>query len=148
MARFQFRLATLLRIRQNVRNQRREQLAEALRAQQQVHAQRTDKQQEIADLRHQAASQIVGTVDIDSLMAGQRYELTLKADLQTLNEQYRLVSEECERRRTALVAADRDVRVLEKLNDRQLAEHNKQNQRLETRELDEIGNRNAALKAQ
>jgi flagellar export protein FliJ len=48
------------------------------------------------------------------------------------------VRAECERRRLALVEADRQVQVLEKLRARQQVAHQKQLARDETKELDEL----------
>jgi flagellar export protein FliJ len=75
---------------------------------------------------------------VNRLLEAQRYELLLKSRAQEIAKQATLLAAETERRRLALVDADRDVRVLEKLDERRRQEHNRQQQRLDTKLLDEV----------
>jgi flagellar FliJ protein len=75
--------------------------------------------------------------DISGLLASHRYELVLKSRAMQLAEQIVQVQGEVERRRLALVEADRQVRVLEKLRERRRVEHAAGEARLEQRQLDE-----------
>ena len=55
---------------------------------------------------------------------------------------------EIERRRQALVEADREVRVLEKLRERQLEQHRREEELRETKRLDEVVTQQAFRKLQ
>ncbi|MFV2068190.1 MAG: flagellar export protein FliJ [Pirellulales bacterium] len=139
MAQFQYRLATLLRLRERARDERRRQLAEALAAEAALSAQRTELDQrsrELAEHVRQTAGR--GNVDVDRIVQAQRYDAILKAERQVLDKQQAMLQTELERRRHAMVAATMEVRVLEKLRDRQRGHFEEEEQRKETKRLDEI----------
>ena len=54
------------------------------------------------------------------------------------------MAEEIERRRQTLVQANRDVRVLEKLREKQAGRHRQEEDRRETKVLDEVAGRQVA----
>lgn len=139
MAHFKFRLETLLRIRIAARDERRSQLSEAYKAEQVLLEQEA---QIIEEKQHtkQRAEQISqpGTVDVDVLLNVHRYELLLEAQLQMLCKQKQQVDEEIERRRQVLVEADREVRILEKLREKKLLDHQQHEHLLEIKQFDEI----------
>src|SRR5271156_3387364 len=112
MTSYRFRLTPLLRLRESTRDERRARLAEALAAEAKLQARRDELAAEIqASEQTQRAS--LGHVDIDRLMARHRYEVVLKAEAHTIREQHAVVEAEIEKRREALVAADREVRIIE-----------------------------------
>ena len=80
-----------------------------------------------------------GAADIDGLLSMHRYALQLVAQQKQLAAQLLQVQAECERRRLALVDADRGVRVLEKLRERRAQDYGREQLRREARELDEVG---------
>jgi flagellar export protein FliJ len=145
MAKFKFRLATLLKIREATRDQRRAELAEAYRADdilverlEQIHGELNAM---LSECRKAAGP---GAVNIDLLIESQRYEITLRAyEKQTLAQRERLAGE-IERRRDALLAANRDVRVLEKLREQQIDRHRQEENRRDIKRLDEIAQQRAA----
>ena len=59
-----------------------------------------------------------GTIHVDRLLNTHRYELILHAQLQQLRRQRQVIATEIERRRQALVEADRELRILEKLREK------------------------------
>ena len=75
------------------------------------------------------------------MIQAQRYQAVLQADRQALDDQAAVVAEEIERRRAAVVAADREVRILEKLHDRQEARHRQKELKEEIKQLDEAAAR-------
>jgi flagellar export protein FliJ len=79
-----------------------------------------------------------GQLDVNQLLAAQRYRLSLEAQSTALAEQAAKVAEEVERRRQALVEADREVRVLDKLEERQRAQHRAAADLAAGKALDEI----------
>jgi len=143
MARFQFRLASLQRLREAVRDERRSQLAEVFRLADSLE----DRKRQLAEnLRELARSRAVsaGAVDVDKLLAASRYEAVLLLEQAQLDRQLAAVSVEIERRREALVAADRDVRTLEKLFEAQQARHREEEQQKLMKQLDEAALRGFA----
>src|SRR5690242_7503558 len=120
MPSFQFRLATLLRLREVWRDERRAHLAEAEQAEQLITDRLAQIERELADVARRALDAArPGTVNVDRLADSARYEMILKVERQSADQQRQAVAAEIENRRAALVAADRDVRVLEKLRDSQ-----------------------------
>ena len=138
MSAFRFRLESLLRLRLADRDQRRADLAKAQRAEEALVAQGAVLE------REQGANQVLsrrwsspGAADVDRLIAAHRYELVLRTGLQQLAAQIVQVRGEVGRRRQALVEADRQVRVLEKLCERQQLAHQLREEKREQKELDE-----------
>jgi flagellar export protein FliJ len=138
MAPFQFRLETLLRIKLLTRDERRRQLAEAYEAEQIVTRQISELESEMSDWKRQAAEALLGLVDVDRILAFHRHELVLKSREQALNEQRKMLAIESEKRRAALVEADREVRVLEKYRDLRLEQHRIDEARREAKQMDEL----------
>jgi flagellar export protein FliJ len=139
MSAFHFRLETLLRLRMAERDERRADLAKALRAEglllgelRQIEVEQLQAQ---AKVREQSAP---GAADVDGLLRTNRYQLVLKSQRGQLESQLAQVRAELERRRLALLEADRGVRVLEKLRERQQAAFRQREERLETKTLDEV----------
>lgn len=140
--RFQFRLQTLLRIRETARDERREQLAEALRIDDTLRR----KQAELEELRTEARSLQhlkIGAVNVDRLLGAQRYEAIVASEIAHVEHQRANVAEEIGKRREALVEADRECKVLEKLRDARHAEYLTEQQRREMKILDEAAGRTA-----
>ena len=78
------------------------------------------------------------------LIESQRYEVTLRIyEKQTLEQRKRLAVE-IERRREALLAANREVRVLEKLREHQIERHREEENRRDVKRLDEVAGQRAA----
>ena len=139
MARFKFRLQTLRRLREIHRDEQRSRLAMAYEAERILARQRADlaaEQQAVSDA--QRVMMQGGAVDVNQLLSAQRYRLALEAQAKTLAEQAERVAEEVERRRQAVVEADREVRILDKLEERQRLAHQQSAGRAEAKVLDEV----------
>ncbi len=142
MAKFKFRLATYLRLREALRDERRSHLAQAYRAEEvivqeerRLEAESTAMAAKVRDFARP------GEIDVDRLADAQRYQIVLRAQQQHVASQRALVKTEIQRRHQALVEANRDVQVLEKLRSRQSDQHRYQENRREIAHLDEIGQR-------
>jgi flagellar protein FliJ len=134
-----FRLQTLLRLRHSDRNERRAELAKALRAEAMLEAEQEKiNKQQLEISQRASALKSPGIADVDALLETHRYGGVLSAQRRVIEGQLVQVRAECERRRLALVEADRQVQVLEKLRARQQVAHQKQLARDETKELDEL----------
>jgi flagellar FliJ protein len=146
MARFRFRLAALRRLREIRRDELQARLSEAVRAQDVLDDQAARLGQQLTALvetqRQQLASR---SPNVNRLLEAQRYALALQAMQRTLDQQRSQLAQEVEARRRAVVEADREVRVLDRLAEKQLAAHRRAEQSAEQRILDEIGGQRYAL---
>jgi flagellar FliJ protein len=139
MAKFRFRLETLQRLREMNRDELRVRLAEAIQAEQIVGEQRRELLREAAALAVARREQFAaGSPDIARVLNAQRYQLMLEAQEQALAEQAQRLAEEIEVRRLAVVEADRQVRVLDKLRERRAAQHAAAQNAADAKRLDEI----------
>jgi flagellar FliJ protein len=139
MSRFVFRLEPLLKLRESRRDECRASLAEGLRVDEVLRNQFGNLERELEALKEfcrRTAS--TGSVDIDRLVEAQRYELVTRAQQHNIAQQRETVTAEIARRRQALVEADREVRVLEKLRERQTDQHRREEEGREARRLDEV----------
>lgn len=136
---FKFRLATLLRIREATRDQRRGALAEAYRVDELLRGQLEQNENELEQLKSHCRRVVgPGEVNVDRLAEAQRYELTLRRQEAHILRQREAVAHEIERRRQALIEADREVRVLEKLREKQAESHRREEEYREAKRLDEV----------
>jgi flagellar protein FliJ len=142
---FRFRLSTLLRLRQTARDEFRQNLAAAHQAEDLVLARINVLNYALTDLRqHSADASRPGTLDANQLLTADRYKATVQAQLQTARDQHRSATAEVERCRQALVEADRAVKTLEMLRQRQSAQHQGDENRRSIKELDEVSLRKPA----
>jgi flagellar export protein FliJ len=139
MARFKFRLATLLKLREAARDERRMELAQAYEADDVLRGHSEHVQTEMNSLIDQCRKAAgPGTIDLDRLIEAQRYEIILKVQQSHLIEQRGRLAAEIERRRVALLAANREVRILEKLREHQAEQYKQEQNRLDVKRLDEV----------
>jgi flagellar protein FliJ len=140
---FQFRLKTLLAIRQSTRQERRAQLAEGLAAERDLERARGELRQQLADqgqLFMPAGSR--RAVDIERLAAEDSYRGVLRARLASLDQDASALATEIEVRQQALAEAEREVRVLDKLRERQHERFRYEQARRENNATDEVAIRN------
>jgi flagellar FliJ protein len=138
MSDFKFRLATLLRIREAARDERRTDLADCQRAERAVRQQIAECDEEwdrLTSATREAAGP--GAVEVDRLVDVCRYRQTLDARRAVLDERLAEVKTDMERHRELLLQADRDMRTLEKLRDAQERRHHQEAHRLDIKRLDE-----------
>jgi len=121
------------------RDQRRTDLAKALRAEEMLKSEERLLAAEQTELSQEARQQkSPGAANVDRLLQTHRYEVVLGARGRQLATQLAEVAAESERRRLALVEADRQVRILEKLRDRQAHTHRQREERLQAKQFDEL----------
>ncbi len=82
-----------------------------------------------------------GRVNVDMLIGADRYEVVLKAEMAVIDQKHAQLAAEIERRRQDLVAADREVRLLEKFRDKLAERHRQAEGAMEMKQLDEVANR-------
>ena len=98
MVRFRFRLATVLKLREAARDERRGQLAEAYAAEKKLRDRRELVEEELADLKRASGQAASGEVNVDSLLAANRFEAILRAEIQVIQQHENTLAAEIERR--------------------------------------------------
>ena len=142
MATFQFRLATLLKLREATRDERRTELAQALRADDLLQQRQVELARELNALQGDQRTQASGmTLDVDWLLDAQRYGLVLHLEQQQLATERSTIAQEIDKRRQALLEADREVRILEKLREVQRDRYRTAQDGLLMKQLDEVAGR-------
>ncbi len=142
MPKFRYRLASLLKLREATRDERRAELAEAYQAETVLAQRRRELDDAIHENRkHLRQTAGPGQVDVDTLVGGHRHQLLLAAQRQLMDQQRQQLEAEIERRRERLVEADREVRALEKLRERQRDRFQYEEDRKEIKRLDEVAAR-------
>ena len=128
-----------MKLREADRQQRRAELAEVYRADEILARQMDAIRLEINEMRIRSlAASSPGRVDVDRLIAAQRYEQVLRAKSVGCSQQQSRLAAEIEKRRLALVEADRRVRILEKLRERHAETHRTGELQREVKTLDEV----------
>jgi flagellar export protein FliJ len=144
MSKFKFRLATLLRLREQTRDERRLELAAAYRVDDVLNRQLQRMEMELGRLWSECRKTAgPGEVNVDRLVEMQRYELTVKVQQSQVIRQREGVRAEIERRHQTLLEANREVRVLENLRDKQAAQHRQDEDYRERKRLDEVAQQQA-----
>jgi flagellar protein FliJ len=136
---YRFQLETLRRLRAEHRDAQRQRLGEAMEAARLLEERRLDMLRELDDLRGARRAAVgVTTPDVNRLLDFQRYELLVQAQLEILETQQLAIEAEVDRRRAVLAEAEKQVRVLDKLDTRRQREHRAQELRSEELVLNEI----------
>jgi len=121
---FHFRLGALERVRRQVREQCQLDVAEAEESERRLVAAQNSLERQLATLQDGMRSSVSpGQVDLQLLASAGDFGNRLQAQLTQLSQQQVRLADEIARRRSALVEADRDVKTLEKLHQRQRQQH-------------------------
>lgn len=136
---YTFRFAMLLKVRQAVRDQRRQALAEVMQAEQLLTHRLLALDEELIGLRNDATDATApGPIVVQRVIDMGRYQESLLARRRTLKQELTELLCEVDRRQQALLAAETELKAMEKLQDRQHIIHAEHQQRLQEREMDEI----------
>ncbi|MCK4460857.1 MAG: flagellar export protein FliJ [candidate division Zixibacteria bacterium] len=138
MKKFKYRLQALLKVKEHIERERQKEHATAL---QKVHHQ-SNELDRLDRSRDSSLSQQRGQMKENLLVAEMliysRYLARLKRERLAGTELLKALEEEKEKKRTDLVEAAKERRVLEKLKERQLAKHTAEVEQVLTKEGDEI----------
>ena len=100
MSKFTFRLRTLLKLRESVRDQYRGELAQAFEAERIIEQQSAELADQLKGVHaEKAAGAEPGEIDVDRLLQSNRFELVLRSQQQELADRAKKVAEEVDRRR-------------------------------------------------
>jgi flagellar protein FliJ len=140
MAGFRFRLATLTRLRQTARDERQQEFAAAQERQRAMNDRIAIFEHEVAELRRRSATTTGrGSIDLELLRDAARYQSLLIAQRDVAQRELDDCSADVDRLRESLAEADRELKSLEKLHQRQEARHLQTQRKREFHQLDEAG---------
>jgi len=142
MRKFTFRLQTVLQLREQERDERKRELQQALTARDIVSQQQAILEKERQNLSMALRTSLLqGKIDADQMLAWRRYETVLSAQQDYVAKQLAAIDTEIEKRQQALMEANRAVRILELLREKQRAAYEKRERSHEMKQLDELANR-------
>ena len=142
---FRFRLTPLLKIRENTRRDKQAELVQALDAEAIVLEKLEEIKQKRVDLQEATRAKILEKqVHVGFMISSRRHEAFLIVQQNQIEEKLEVLRKEIERRREALLEADKEVRVMEKLRDKQKERYEQEQLAIETVLMDEIGSQKAA----
>jgi flagellar FliJ protein len=139
----QFRLKTLLRLREIERDQSRLQLAEAQRIEQKAADRVAELDETLAELRRETGA-LAGLVNIAELCEADRFGAAVKLSREEARQYHHRLATESELRRREVIEADKQVKVLEKLRQKQESQEREEQTRQATKLLDELAARGSA----
>ena len=128
MAKFQFRLESLTRLRVRERDTAAASYKEALAAKEKLEAHVQELLDEHASQNPLQSQSVIGQVNSQRVIESQRYQMHLMQQVSHIRSQIEMIEAECEKRRQKLVKRDQELSSLQKLAD-------KQQQEWETNEL-------------
>lgn len=139
---FRFRLQTLLKIRENARAEAQAELGKAREAERVVLEQLDEIRINIEKCANEGRKAIeYGKIDVNFMIGLRRHEAYLLSQDTVLKKHLEDVRAEIERRRQILMNADREVKTLEKLKEKQYEQFVEDYRAAEMKEMDEIANR-------
>lgn len=135
---FHFRFESVLSLRRNRRDQQRQALAEVLQLDAQLVNKRAELERERQDQLEELRSTLrAGTIDVDAAAARRFHVAHLVVETHRVDQQRQVVAERIVACRRALVKADQDVKVLERLSDDERQVYLYQQEQASSRELEE-----------
>ena len=119
---FQFRLQTLLELRARTRDTARQNLADALAAQREIDARRNEVSGDIREHEDRSRQLATGRINVAQLNRQRHYLTHLGQTLRDSEKEAAEVAKVVEQRQNELAIAEQEVRLLEKLRDKQSEE--------------------------
>ena len=141
---FKFRLEPLIKIRDNVLKECQAELAKAYNARRILEEALQEVERQLAEgiAAARKLAQAGQTVNVEYLLGLRRQEMFLRANQDDLMQKMQVVDDEIERRRAAVVAANKELKIVEKLKEKRHEKYLEEEGKSETKIMDEIaGNR-------
>jgi flagellar protein FliJ len=135
---FTFRFQTLLKQRQREEDHRQRDLAKLLRQQMILQTQLRDMQETISGSKQNMAEALVGRVDLDQVAGFTRYSAQVQQRGMAIVVRLASLQKQIVAAREHLIEASQGRKALELLHDRQFAQWQHEQRRMETRRLDEL----------
>jgi flagellar FliJ protein len=139
---FTFRLEPLISIRDNVLKQKQAELAKAYEARRIIEETKSKIEKNIEDnLQSAREMQQSRQIDVKFLFATRQHEIFLFAQLEEIRRHIRMIEEEIEVRRNAVIEANKELKIIEKLKKKKHEKYLAEENRKETIQMDEIASR-------
>ena len=141
---FKFRLDPLITFRDNVLKERQAELAKAHEARRILEEDRQGIDRQLADgiVAARSAIQEGQTVDVNALLGFRRQEIFLRADRDRLTQMMGEIDKEIEKLLAAVVEANKELKIVEKLKEKQYEKYLSEESKTEMKIMDELaGNR-------
>ena len=141
---FTFRLDPLITLRDNILKECQSELAKAYSARRILEEamQEVEKQLTEGIATARKLTQAGQKVQVDYLLGIRRQEMFLRANQNDLMQKMKIVDEEIERRRLAVVTANKELKIVEKLKEKRYEKYLEEESKKEMKMMDEIaGNR-------
>ena len=137
---FKFRLEPLITIRDNVLKERQAKLAKAYEARRILEETLKTVETKLAEglVAVRDLTQEGQTVNVEYLLGFRREEMFLLDQQNDLNQNIKMVDEEIEKRRAAVVAANKELKIVEKLKEKRYEKYLEEEKKQETKAMDEI----------
>lgn len=139
----QFRLQTLLRLREIDRDQLCQQLAEAQRQEREAAGRLAQVDEAITELQRDSQIQ-PGPIEIAELVESERFAVSLKLQREAAQQLHRQLAEAAEMQRQELIEADKQLKVLEKLREKHEVHVRHEQAKRSLKLLDELAARGRA----
>jgi len=137
MQAFQFRYQAVFRQREVIEQQKQRALAKLIHSRNAMFAQLRTMQETISSSKREAASGLVGTVDLNAIAGIARYSASCALRGNTLVREIAQLENLVEQARNELIEASKNRQALELLRDRQRQEWELEQRRMEAKRLDE-----------
>lgn len=135
---FQFRLQSVLKLRESAKKDRQQELAQAIQADQTLNQQRDELQTQLAATEVEIREAQQSNINVDALIGMRRYQTDVKMSIRQLDVQQEQLAQEIERRQIRLAEANQEVQIMEKLKEHQKAEFQTKLLEQEQLEMDEF----------
>ena len=137
---FTFRLEPLITIRDNELKECQSELAKAYNARRILEEALQEIERQLAEGTAQARNlmQEGQKVNVEYLLGLRRQEMFLRLNQDDLTQKIQMVDEEIERRRVAVVTANKELKIVEKLKEKRYEKYMEEENKQETKAMDEI----------
>ncbi|MEM7316945.1 MAG: flagellar export protein FliJ [Planctomycetota bacterium] len=142
---FQFRFESLLQVRRRERDEAGAACGQASEAISRIDQQLLETDQLRMSLRKEGHASLTGNIQVDNLLSKGRYDMQLEAEINSLRETHAQLTAELARRHATLVAAESEVKKLERLQENEQAEYEIESRRREQLESDDAATRRYLL---
>ncbi|HBE66815.1 MAG TPA: flagellar export protein FliJ [Planctomycetaceae bacterium] len=122
MSKFQFRLLAIIKLRERERDDAAEQYRKSLLAIEKLGQQIAELEAEIAQQMQAQTEASQGHLSPDHILAAQRYQHRLSQQIQSLQQTIAQIEPERDRRRQILIKKEQDLKAIEKVQAKRLAE--------------------------
>ncbi|MDR2117438.1 MAG: flagellar FliJ family protein [Planctomycetaceae bacterium] len=136
---FRFQLEPLITIRDNTLKEKQGELAKAYEARRIVEEKQQELKQELAENIVAGRQRLqTETIDIEFLLGLRRHEAYLNAQINDVQERLQQIDAEIELRRNAVLEANKELKMIEKLKEKRYEKYRAEENRKETIRIDEI----------